>query len=176
MSRALERLNAMPTAEAEAALRRCFDSSAWVRDVVAKRPFGDRAELLAVADRAWEDLEPDDWREAMEGHPRLGGDDLARERFTDTRAWSAREQSGIARASGDVRDALAQTQAAYERRFGHVFLVAATGLDASQVLEALRERMANDSDRELKIAAGELRKIARTRFDQLLEEEGGEGP
>lgn len=176
MSDALRRLNAMPPSEAEAALRRCFDSSAWVRDMVAARPFGDRAELLELADRAWEGLGPGDWREAMEGHPRLGGDDLEREQFADTRAWSAREQAGVTHAAGDVRDALAEAQAAYEQRFGHVFLIAAAGLDARQILEALRERMSNEPERELEIAAGELKKIARSRFDQILEEEGGEGP
>ena len=71
-------------------------------------------------------------------------------------------------ASTDVLDALAEGNIAYEARFGHIFLVCATGKTAEEMLALLTTRMANPHEEELRIAAGEQAKISTLRIDKLL--------
>ena len=71
-------------------------------------------------------------------------------------------------ADQDVRERLARGNAEYEARFGHVFLISAAGRDASEILAALTERLGNDPDTELRVAAEEHRRITRLRIEQLL--------
>lgn len=135
--------------------------------MVSERPFGGRDALLRAAAREWWALGPDDWREAFAHHPRIGDRDALRSRFAATRALSEREQSGVAGASDAVLDALADGNHAYEARFGHIFIVCATGKTAEEMLEILTSRLATDPESELKIAAEEQAKITALRLDAL---------
>jgi 2-oxo-4-hydroxy-4-carboxy-5-ureidoimidazoline decarboxylase len=67
-----------------------------------------------------------------------------------------------------VRSALASGNDEYERRFGHTFILCATGLDAAQMLAALEQRMTNDAATERDATARELHKITRLRLEKLL--------
>ena len=64
--------------------------------------------------------------------------------------------------------ALADGNAEYERRFGHIYLVCATGKSGQELLAILRERLGNDRDTEWKVVAAELAKINRLRLRKLL--------
>ena len=59
---------------------------------------------------------------------------------------------------------------AYEKRFGHIYIVCATGRSAEEMLALARERLRNDPGNELRIAAEEQRKITRLRLDKLLDQ------
>ena len=83
-------------------------------------------------------------------------------------AWARQEQSGMATAAAETRQALAEGNQAYERRFGHVFLICATGRSAEEMLAELRRRLGHDPARELKVAAGEQAKITRLRLEKLV--------
>jgi OHCU decarboxylase len=120
--------------------------------------------LLEAAELAWADLAPSDWAEALQGHPRVG------ESGGSAPAASEREQRGVRAASADVLEQLAQENRRYETRFGHVFLIAAAGKSADEILAALRMRMDNDPVTEAHVAAAEHRKIARIRLAQMLSE------
>ena len=72
------------------------------------------------------------------------------------------------RASASEVAALGEANRAYESRFGHVFIVCASGRTASEILAILRERMNNDPETELQVAAREQQKITRLRLDGLL--------
>jgi 2-oxo-4-hydroxy-4-carboxy-5-ureidoimidazoline decarboxylase len=74
----------------------------------------------------------------------------------------------VAEASPDEVAALADANSAYETRFGHVFIVCASGKSAPDMLALLRERLNNDPQTEMTIAAGELKKITRLRLERLL--------
>ena len=47
-----------------------------------------------------------------------------------------------------MRQALAAGNAAYEGRFGHVFLICASGLSGQEMLDQLQARLSNDPDAE----------------------------
>ena len=124
-------------------------------------PYPDLDSLLGAAEQAWSELEPADWAEALSGHPRIG------ERGGSSPGASEREQGGVRAAPAFTLDQLAEENRRYEARFGHVFLIAAAGRSADEILAALRERMNNDPVTEANVAAEEHRKIARLRLREL---------
>ena len=102
-----------------------------------------------------------DLDEAMAGHPRIGERPVAG-------SESSREQAGV---SGDeVRAALARGNRTYEDRFGHVYLVAASGRTGEELLDILRSRLLNDRDTERRVVREELGRINRLRLTRLVEE------
>ena len=94
----------------------------------------------------------------MAGHPRIGERGLS--------GQSRREQAGVGPDAGTV-EALGDANAAYEDRFGHVFLICATGRGPDEILAELRRRMAHDPATELELAAAEIGKINALRLRRL---------
>jgi allantoicase len=137
----------------------CCGSRAWAAGLGEKRPFASFEGLLRSADDVWAGLAPRDRLETFAAHPRIG------ERGT---AWSAGEQAGAASAGGDVLRKLEGGNRAYEERFGHVFLINATGKDAEEMLEALDRRLGNDAESELAEASEQQRQITRLRLEKLV--------
>jgi OHCU decarboxylase len=170
----LDWLNALPAGEAEDSLLACCGSAAWARALAARRPFADADTLAAAAERLWWDLGPAGWREAFAAHPRIG--ETADGRSTASSAgrpsiagrWSEAEQAGARAAPAALRDELAAANQLYESRFGHIFLICATGKSGAEMLAALGARLGNDPATELRVAAGEQVKITRLRLARLL--------
>jgi len=161
----LARFNALPEAEARQALHACCAAAAWVDGVVAGRPYPDRSVLIDRSGAVLANLDWADVREALDAHPRIG--ERARQPGVEA-TWSAAEQSGMDSATADVRAALVDTNRAYEDRFGHVFLIFATGRTDTEMLAAARERLGNDEAREREIVRTELGKIVELRLTKLL--------
>jgi len=177
----LEELNRLPLEQARAALERCCGARAWVEDMCAARPWRDREALLAAAERVADALEREDWLEAFAHHPRIGDRESLRAKYASApagagevqrsaAAWARAEQHGASAASEVTLDALAEGNRAYERRFGYIFIVCATGKSADEMLALLRARLANDADVELSNAAREQRAITRLRLEKLVSE------
>jgi len=163
----LAELNALPADEAERALLDCCGSRAWAHAMTAARPFADEDGLHRAADDAWDRLGSGDRLEAFAAHPRIG--ERAHAAAAARHAgWSAQEQAGAASATDQVARELAELNRAYEARFGHVFLICATGRSAAEMLGELRRRMSNDAATELDVAAEEQRKIMHLRLEKLL--------
>jgi 2-oxo-4-hydroxy-4-carboxy-5-ureidoimidazoline decarboxylase len=154
--------NVLPSEAAERRLLACFASPRWARQVAAGRPYADLLALLDSAERAWADLAPSDWDEALRGHPRIG------ELGGSSPAASESEQQGVRGANPDVLEQLAEGNRLYEARFGHVFLIAAAGKGPDEVLAALRRRMDSNPGTEGQVAAAEHRKIARMRLERMM--------
>jgi len=165
---ALSRLDALPGALAAAELRRCCGSTRWVERMIAARPFGSRDRLLALAEAAFSELGSEDWREAFAEHPKIGDQAALRARFAETRQWAEGEQAGTLEATDAILSELACDNQTYEARFGHIFIVCATGRSAEDMLALLRARLGNNPDHELRVAAGEQAKITRLRLLKLL--------
>ena len=135
-------------ARAQTDLYGCLASRQWAEAVAGG----------ADPDAAMDDLTDEDWLEAMRAHPRIG------ERGG---ADSAREQSRAMQASDATLSELAAENRRYEEKFGHVFLIFASGRGAEEILSELRRRMNNDPTAELGEAKRELRKIAHLRLERL---------
>lgn len=159
MSLSVAELDELPSAPAAEHLRTCCGSQRWVAEMVARRPYHTLDAVVAEADDVWWELEPGDWLEAFAHHPRIGEGAVG---------WAAGEQSGMDDATDEVRLALAEANREYERRFGYVCIVCATGMGADALLANARARLANDPETELRAAAEEQRKITRLRLEKLL--------
>ncbi len=153
-------INGLAADTARTALARCCASSHWVNRMLAGRPYASDPLLFQAAEREWWALDRGDWLEAFAAHPRIG------ERSTD--AWASGEQSGAVTAGADLRLALREENGAYERRFGHVYIVCATGRGAAELLADLKARLGNDPEKELRVAAGEQARITRLRIEKLV--------
>jgi len=158
----LSSFNAASAQAAERDVLACCASGTFAKAVAAGRPYRDPAALLTAIDAAFDALSWDDIVESMNGHPRIG-DRAART------AMSAAEQSGAAAATGQVRQALADGNLAYEKRFGHIFLICASGLSGQEMLTQLRARLTNNDEAERAVVRAELLKITRLRMTKLLD-------
>jgi 2-oxo-4-hydroxy-4-carboxy-5-ureidoimidazoline decarboxylase len=157
----LEALNAMPAAQASEHLLACCTSERWIHNVMSGRPYGSVGEILARSDESVAGLDRRDLEQALAGHPRIGARSAA--------GPSRQEQTGVQGADQATLRALAEGNEAYERRFGHIYLVCATGRSAGELLALLRERLGHDPGTEWGIVRRELGKINRIRLRQLLE-------
>lgn len=147
----------------------CCGSSRWVQEMMDRRPFASPGELHQGAVKAFEGLSRSDWLEAFAAHPRIGERDAAVPSGPRADAWSADEQAESARADDDTRASLADANRAYEERFGHIYLVAAAGRTAEELLADCLARMANEPETELQVAAVEQQKITSLRLARLVE-------
>jgi 2-oxo-4-hydroxy-4-carboxy-5-ureidoimidazoline decarboxylase len=159
----LSRLNQASAHEAEQAFLACCSSLRWAAAMAAGRPYPDIDSVYAAGDAALADLGAGDISDALSGHARIGA------RVTGAQGqWSRGEQAGMNSASDDVSRAMADGNAAYEAKFGQVYLISAAGKSAEQLLAALRSRLDNDPDAERAVVRGELAAINRLRLGKLL--------
>ncbi|MFE5856801.1 2-oxo-4-hydroxy-4-carboxy-5-ureidoimidazoline decarboxylase [Streptomyces sp. NPDC056500] len=156
----LTRLNTLATPEALDLLREVCASPRWASGIIAGRPYPDAEALLSANDTITASLTVEDLSDALAGHPPIG-------RPTPADPVSAREQRGMGEASDDLRAEMGELNLAYQKRFGHVFLICATGLSGEQLRDALRARLANDREREHQVVRAELGRINRLRFLRL---------
>ena len=164
---AVEAFNALSAARLEGDLLACCAVPGWAAEIIAGRPYRERSEILAAADAASHRLSWDEVLAGLSAHPRIGERAAGGSKEA---AWSRREQSAaVATAGGETSTALVDVNRAYENRFGHVFLIFASGRTREEILAAARERLANDEATERAIVADELRKIARLRLERVLD-------
>ena len=157
--------DAMPVTDAAAELLPCCASRRWINELVNRRPYCSLDALIAASDAVLAGLSWADVEEALDAHPRIGERTLEQRRED---AWSRQEQSGVRPADGEIEVALREGNVAYEERFGHVFLICATGLSGGQMLAALRARLGNSPDLERAVVRTELIKIVRLRLAKAL--------
>lgn len=158
----------------------CLSSETWVGAVLQHWPAQSLEKLRQHCDEATKDMQERDWLEAFGHHPRIGGDiDALRAKFDQNKTgtssssrpldWSKQEQSGVMGASDTVLRELADLNQKYFEKFGFVFLICATGKGASEMLEALRMRISNSRETELKNAVEEQRKIMQLRLAKWIQ-------
>jgi 2-oxo-4-hydroxy-4-carboxy-5-ureidoimidazoline decarboxylase len=161
----LDRFNVTEPAAAEAELLACCASRRWADELLARRPYLDLAGVRRVSHTVLDELGWADVEQALAAHPRIG------ERLAGAsteESWSRAEQAGVADATQQTREDLVAGNIAYEERFGHVFLICATGRSAEEMLMALRERLGNDPGTEREVVRAELTKIVDLRLEKAF--------
>jgi 2-oxo-4-hydroxy-4-carboxy-5-ureidoimidazoline decarboxylase len=154
-------LDAASAVQAAGWLRPSCGSETWLATVVAGRPYRELSLLLATAAQAVAALSWGDIEQALAAHPRIG----QRAAGADVEsAWSRQEQAATATAPSDVSEQLRVGNLSYERHFGHVFLICATGRTSEQMLAALHSRLENDAATEREVVRGELAQIVALRL------------
>ena len=162
--------NKLDKIEAAKILQTCCGSSTWVRLLMDKFPFADEKDLIKKAELVWyNECSKTDWLEAFTHHPKIGDTKSLAEKFATTLHLAAGEQASLNTASQDVIEKLVKLNAAYETKFGFIFIVCATGKSAGEMLRLLQDRTSNSYNEELAIAIGEQHKITILRFQKLFE-------
>ncbi|MEV5316413.1 2-oxo-4-hydroxy-4-carboxy-5-ureidoimidazoline decarboxylase [Streptomyces sp. NPDC052687] len=147
----MDAFNTAPAESARQTLLTCLHSRHWATRVTAHRPYPDLDSLLAAADEAAYDLSPGEVAEALaaESLPVL--------------------PEGTYEAA---HTALNAAYAAYEARFGHVFIIHANNASPDEtlnhILTAIRSRLTNDPEEERVVVVDELRRLAKGRLVELL--------
>jgi len=170
-------LDEATAADAAGLLRPSCASTRWIEWLVSGRPYGTVPALVAASGAAIADLGWPDLGEALAAHPRIGdrpeprdagGGDAGGGDGGPEAAWSRQEQSGARDAPTEVQAGLRAGNAAYEQRFGHVFLICATGMSAASMLAALHGRLGHDPAAEREVVRHELTKIAALRLGKAF--------
>jgi len=164
----VESLNAMAADESSQEFLKCCGSARWANTMTTRRPFESLEELTQVASDTWWALDRDDWLEAFRSHPKIGEKKATAEISAQSKEWSGQEQAGVRDANHDTFDSLAQLNREYEEKFGFIFIVCATGKSAEEMLAILRQRLTNEIEAELPIAAAEQAKITELRLKKLV--------
>ena len=168
MNEVLARWNHSSPTEAAEELLPCCGSPAWAERLAGRRPFPDTSSLLTSSDGVWLSLPPSGWLQAFDSHPRIGEAAAKVPVAARSSAWSQQEQRQAAAALDCAKQQLAEANRAYEEKFGHIFIVCATGKPAAEILEILCRRMHNDRDTELREAAEQQRQITQLRLKKWL--------
>nr|WP_301301776.1 2-oxo-4-hydroxy-4-carboxy-5-ureidoimidazoline decarboxylase [Prauserella alba] len=164
-SMTLEEFNSLAAADAAEVLRPCLDVDRWIHAVADGRPYADVESCVAAARQVAHPLQPAEIEAALAHHPRIG------ERSTGGSAearHSRREQAGLGEAGADVEQRLAAGNAAYEERFGRVFLIRAAGRTHREILDELERRLEQEPADELAETGEQLEQIAALRLEGLL--------
>ena len=164
-----ESLQALSPEEAQKEFLKCCGSVRWAEAMVRLRQYTSSIDALTLlGNDMWWLLEPSDWLEAFHSHPKIGEKKAAAEVSSQSKQWSGQEQAAVQIASEETLDSLAQLNRDYEQKFGFIFIVCATGKSAGEMLEILRDRLSNEPDAELRIAAAEQAKITEIRLKKLV--------
>lgn len=150
-------------------LKKCCGSERWVKQMLSIQRFENTDEIIKDAERIWFSLDKSDWLEAFDHHPKIGDMNSLKEKFSVSKDLSACEQAGALTAAEETLSELALYNQLYEKKFGFIFIVFATGKSSDEMLEIIKERINNDPETELRNAAEEQLKITKLRLKNYYE-------
>jgi 2-oxo-4-hydroxy-4-carboxy-5-ureidoimidazoline decarboxylase len=147
------------------ALRACNSAPRFAAEVAAGRPYRDVDTLVHRAEEVSRALPWDDVAMALAAHPRIGDRVAGSSAEAES---SRREQSSMDDADAATREALVDSNRAYEERFDHVFLIRASGRSPEEMLAELRRRLDNDEETERAEVTEQLAQITALRVRGLV--------
>lgn len=164
----IEELNTINRKEAFDEIFKCCGCTIWAQNLIDFRPYSSKEELFRLSDMIWTSCEGEEVLEAFSHHPQIGDLKSLEKKFASTKDWASGEQAGVNVATPKVIEELAEANAEYEKKFGYIFIVCATGKTADEMLAMLKRRLMNDPDTEFRIAKAEQNKITHIRLDKLI--------
>ena len=144
-----------------------FEHSPWVaEDAWTDRPFADQDELFEALRAAMYSASQERQLALIRAHPDLAGKAAIEGSLTNS---SKREQAsaGLDRLTPDEYHQFTRTNTAYRERFGFPFVVCAREHTKESILRVAAERLEHTHDEEVRVALGEIAKIARLRLEDL---------
>jgi len=131
-------------------------------------PAEDLVDFFESAEENWYSCNEADWMEAFGHHPQIGDINSLREKFASTADMAMNEQSGVSGSHEDLLDQLAEANKMYKEKFGFIFIICATGKSGEAMLEAIKSRLSNTAEAEIKNAMEEQNKITKLRIEKLF--------
>lgn len=164
----LTELNNLSKEKAFEELFKCCGCTTWAQNLSDFRPFKSKEDLLRLSDMNWITCEMEEVMEAFSHHPKIGDLKNLEKKFASTKEWASGEQCGVDEASQTTLIELAEGNALYEKKFGYIFIVCATGKTAVEMLTLLKVRLSNAPEKEFRVAMNEQNKITHIRLNKLL--------
>ena len=164
----IEELNNLSKDKLCEELFKCCGCTTWANQLAERKPFKNKAEIFELSDKIWSHCSTEHGLEAFTHHPKIGDIKSLEKKFASTKEWAGGEQAGVNTAAQETLIALAKGNDDYEKKFGYIFIVCATGKSAEEMLTLLNERLPNDAVAEIKIAMNEQNKITHIRLEKLL--------
>ncbi len=158
----------LPVDQKREQLQKCCGSKIWIDKMLLAPPAEDLVDLLETAEEKWYECSEKDWLEAFEHHPKIGDINSLKKKYSSTVAWASNEQAGVSMASDEILEALSKGNDDYEKKFGYMFIVCATGKSADEMLKILQSRLPNNPEVEITMAAEEQNKITKLRLEKLF--------
>ena len=152
----VEEFNQLPFEQARAAMLDCCGCEAWAVEVAAGRPYKSLEVLRKAADEQWWRLGEYGWLEALRAHSKTGA-------WIDVADLSESDET-VAERMGALRQ--------YYATFGFGFVYYSVGKSPEEIMEVLRERLANRLEQELAIAAEEQAKVTQLKIGRVFGHEG----
>jgi 2-oxo-4-hydroxy-4-carboxy-5-ureidoimidazoline decarboxylase len=167
MNQVLARWNSLDASDAAREVLPCCGSHAWAVALASKRPIADEPSFIEASEAIWQALPEQAWREAFDSHPRIGQKHAGSATTAESLQWSAQEQQTVS-ADDATKLALEAAQHRYEQKFGHIFIICATGKSSTEILANLEARMRNDDSVELREVVEQQRQITQLRLKKWL--------
>lgn len=164
----LHKLNEIKTEDRKELFSKCCGSDKWIEQMVSAGHFTSKEEMAEHSQSIWYSLDERDWLEAFKHHPKIGDMESLKRKFSATQDLAENEQSSVKEASPDILIELSKYNEDYEKKFGYIFIVCATGKSAEEMLSLIKERINNDPETEIRIAMEEQNKITKLRLEKLL--------
>lgn len=145
-----------------------FEHSPWIAEHAwADRPFESADELHEALCSAMYAAPRERQLELIRAHPDLAGRAAIAGTLTED---SRREQSsaGLDQLTPDEFAAFTRVNGAYRERFGFPFVVCVREHTKESILRTAAERLEHSPEEELRVALGEIAKIARLRLRDAL--------
>jgi 2-oxo-4-hydroxy-4-carboxy-5-ureidoimidazoline decarboxylase len=171
MNKVLARWNSLDLATAAREALPCCGSQAWATALASARPIPDEESLIETSSSIWLSLPEEAWREAFDSHPRIGQNHAQAHATEESLRWSTQEQREALSKDDATKLALEDANHRYEKRFGRIFIVCASGKTSAEILAILEARTQNDAPTELQEAAEQQRQITQLRLHRWLESE-----
>jgi len=156
----IRELNGLPSDQAYAEFLKVCGSEKWAAQMVSLRPYQDTDMLRERATEVWRRMNPSDWMQAFATHPKIGE--------AANSEWSKQEQSKASQANARTAASLKLANETYQKKFGYIFIICATGKTADEILSSLNLRLLNSPQGELTIACEEQLKIIHLRLEKLI--------
>ena len=148
-------------------LIKCCGSENWVNQMIDHGDFVSDENLIEISEKIWFSLKKEDWLEAFRHHPKIGDINSLKEKYSVSKDLAESEQAGVKTASMDTLTELSKFNDEYEKKFGYIFIVCATGKSAEEMLSIIKSRINNDPEEEIMNAIKEQNEITKIRLNQF---------
>jgi 2-oxo-4-hydroxy-4-carboxy-5-ureidoimidazoline decarboxylase len=165
----LMQINAFTSEEFVRVVGPVFEHSPWIAEITwGRRPFGNFDDLhralcdtVALSDRAKQ-------ISLIRAHPDLAVR-AAMARALTPESVGEQASAGLDRVSAEEVAAFTELNQAYREKFGFPFVICARLNKKEAILAALRARLLNSQEQEIRLALDEICNIARLRLEDLAE-------
>jgi 2-oxo-4-hydroxy-4-carboxy-5-ureidoimidazoline decarboxylase len=161
-------INQIPNQQFVEALGSIFEHSSWVAQAaVDLRPFESVDQLHTAMVDIVDQSSPEQRMTLIRNHPELAGKEASAGTLT-TDSLKEQAGAGLDQCSAEELSQLRALNQTYQEKFKFPFIIAVTGLNRQNIIDALALRVKNTSEVEFKTSLAEIAKIGKIRLDAFF--------